>query len=97
MDAESLDTLTTSALNALASSPNGSMTLADIVTHLETRFGPNEEEAQDATAPQSRSFRQSIERLVSTGEPQSLIARGLASAADGVVHITEAGRALVGR
>ena len=41
MDAESLDTLTTSALKALASSPNGSMTLADIVTHLETRFGPN--------------------------------------------------------
>jgi hypothetical protein len=73
------------------------MTLADIVTHLEARFGPSDQEAKDATSPQSRDFRQSIQRLVSTGEPQSLSSRGLASSADGVVHISEAGRALVGR
>ena len=96
---DALDTLTTTALNALASSPGGQMTVPDLVTHVESRQGPTDEAAQDATSPETRSFLATLQGLVHTGGEGSLIDRGLATADEsgGLVSITQAGRDYVGR
>ena len=95
---DDLDTLTTAALNALASSPGG-MTVPDLVTHIETRHGPTDEAAQDARHPATQDFLSKLQNLVKAGGQGSLIDRGFATAdaTGGLVQITDAGRAYVGR
>lgn len=95
----SLDSLITSGLNALAASPGGQMTVADFVTHIETRQGPTDAEAQDAQSEQSKAFLARIKNLVTLGGADSLIDRGYASldATGGMIGITDEGRAYVGR
>ena len=95
----SLEDLTISALNALASSPRGQMTIPDLVTHLETRQGPTDEEANDAQSPQSREFLSTVQGLVASEGRGSLIAHGYAvlDSTGGMVQITDGGRAFIGR
>ena len=95
---DDLDTLTTAALNALASSPGG-MTVPDLVTHIETRHGPTDEAAQDARHPATQDFLSKLQDLVRSGGQGSLIDRGYAAAdaTGGLIRITDAGRAYVGR
>ena len=89
--------LTVSALNALASSPDGMMTLADFSSHLETRQGSSEQKAADSTSTQSRQFQETVQALISgTG---GLVENGYATldSTGGRLQITSAGRAFIGR
>lgn len=92
--------LATTALNALAASPGGTMTLSDLTAHLDTRLGSTAETARDARDPENEQFREQVRHLVSS-EPgsDSLVERGLATAeeAGALITITEAGRRSIGR
>ena len=89
--------LEVSALNALAASPDG-MTLSDISSHLETRFGSTDEASKSAQSSESKGFQDSVMRLLSS-DPGSggLVERGLATVDEtgGLIRITDAGRLIV--
>lgn len=89
--------MTVSALNALASSPDGVMTLPDLSAFLETRFGSTEQVAEDARSSQSRQFQADVQSLLSGSE--GLVEQGYATLDNtgGLVRITAEGRAFVGR
>lgn len=82
------------ALNALASSPDGIMTLADFSAHLETRHGSTEEDAGDARSTQSRDFRGDVQVLLTDLEGEGYALR---DSTGGRIQITPAGRAFIGR
>ena len=86
--------LTISALNALASSPDGTMTLADFSAHLETRHGSDDEAASDARSVQSRSFQDDVQTLLTDLEGPGYATR---DSTGGLVQITPVGRAFIGR
>lgn len=93
----SVDDLIIPALSALASSAGGVMGLPDLATHLETRHGSSEQEAQDSRSPQSRKFQETVKALLAG--PGSLVDQGYATLDEtgARVRITEAGRAFIGR
>ena len=98
MAADDFDDLIIPALSALSAAPQGAMTLADLSSHLETRYGSTDEAASDATSVQSRSFRTKLDAMLSDA-PGSLAERGLVQgdATSGVITITPVGRQFVGR
>ena len=92
--------LTIPTLNALASSPNGTMTLGDLMSHLETRYGSTEEGADDAQSPQSRTFADQVRAMLSDGGgAASLVSRGFVTIDNtgALVQITPEGRRFIGR
>lgn len=89
-----IDDLEVTALNALASAPGG-MTLPDLSAFIESRQGSTDEGAQDARSAQSRQLQGMITNLVSG--PGSLADRGYVVNDGGIIRITDAGRAFVGR
>lgn len=93
----SVEDLVIPALSALASSPGGLMSLPDLSTHLETRHGSSEQDAQDSRSPQSQMFQGTVKALLAG--PGSLVDRGYATLDEtgARVQITEAGRAFIGR
>lgn len=93
----SIADLTVSALNAMASSPDGMMSLPDLSTHLETRLGSTEEAASDSRSAESQQFQDTMQTLVSG--PEGLVSSGYATqdSTGGRLQITPAGRAFVGR
>jgi hypothetical protein len=99
MPAADYESLIIPALNALASSPDGSMTMTQFIAHLETRQGSTDESASDAQSPESRAFEQRVRAMVSDGDAGSLRGRGLVDTdADGTtVSITPTGRDFIGR
>ena len=87
------------ALNAMAASPGGTMTLSDLTGHLETRFGSTNEGSESAQSPERSSFREEVGRLVSAAPGSgSLVDRGLATVDDTGhrIRITAAGHDLIG-
>ena len=91
--------LAITALNAMAASPDGAMTLSDLTAHLETRLGSSNEGSKSAQSPESDSFREDVQRLLSVEQGSgSLLDRGLATADDTghMVRITAAGHEFIG-
>ena len=94
-----IEDLEITALNAMAASPEGTITQSQLIAHLETRLGSADGGSKSAQSPESRGFRDDVQRLLS-GEPGSgsLLDRGLAAVDDTghMVRITQAGHAFVG-
>ena len=91
--------LETTALNAMAASPDGAMTLPNLIAHLETRLGSSNERSKAAQSPESRSFRDDVGRLLSVEQGSGgLLDRGLATVdnTSRMVRITAAGHDFVG-
>lgn len=91
--------LETTALNAMAASPDGAITLSNLIAHLETRLGSTNEGSKSAQSPESQSFRNDVGRLLSVEQGSgSLLDRGLATVNDTtrMVRITAAGHDFVG-
>ena len=87
------------ALNAMAGSPGGTITLSDLTAHLETRLGSSNEGSKSAQSPESESFRGDMQRLLSVEQGSGgLIDRGLATLdkTGELVRITAAGHDFIG-
>jgi hypothetical protein len=99
MPAVDYESLVVPALNALASSPEGTMTMTQFIAQLETRQGSTEEVASDAQSIESRTFEQRVRSMVLDEDPGGLRDRGFVDAdAEGtLVRITPEGRAFIGR
>ena len=94
-----IEDLRTTALNAMAASPGGVMTLSDLTAHLETRLGSTNEGSKSAQSPESESFRDDMSRLLSVEQGSgSLLDQGFATVDDTghILRITAAGHDFIG-
>lgn len=98
MPAIDYESLIIPALNALAASAGGEMTMTQLIALLETRHGSTDEQAGDAQSPESRAFEKRVRAMVDDTAADNLRGRGLVDLeAEGTVaRITPAGRAYIG-